>query len=240
MTVPNAPAAVLAIAVALGACSASVEAPEASDTESIGAPDRQPVDEPELDALRAAVDILVATTTAARDQLETARQGGDRDAAATAVALLTADERLRTVAAPDLPPLLPGPETSRQETIDYGDAFTLATEAARDAGGALGGEVARVLGDTIAGDVGAWQRDAEGVLDAVDDVATGRDVPAAEPAVLALAGEGTRALAWALFAARGDDPATVTAAAERALAHLDLILSALRDAAPTPTETEGP
>lgn len=194
-----------------------------------GAPaDEEATSDPRREALEAAIVEVTATVTAARDHLVRAAEEGDPAPASVAVARLTADEDLAAGATPDGPPLLPGSDSTRAETIDYGDVFTLALEASRDAGGALGGDLSRVLSDTVVGDLGSWQRDPGGVLETVDRLATGRDVEAAEPAILdELAGEGLRALAWALFAARADDPATVTAASERATAHLGLILASL-------------
>lgn len=190
-----------------------------------------PTEDPRVEALVAALDGVRASVSTARDLLVEAQSSGDADAADRAVAALTADEDLRGGAEADVAPLLPGPVTSRQETVDYGDSFTTALEAARDAAGALAADAQRVLSDTVAGDLGAWQRDAAGVLDAVSDAARG-DLDTAEVAILDLAGEGTRALAWALYAARADDPDTVAAAAERAIAHLDIVRLALTELSP--------
>lgn len=217
----------LAGALLAGACS-----PGAADTptEATGAgsdPGEPPTDDPRDAVLADQVATLRTTVAAARDLLAAAAADGDHDAAASAVAALTADEGLRAGASADVPPLLPGPETSREETIDYGDALTATYTAARTAGGSYGADVSRVLADQVAGDLGAWQRGAEGILEAVDDAASGGTVEDAEPAVLGLVGEGPRALAWALLAARAQDPATVTAAAERGVAHLELVLAAV-------------
>lgn len=211
-----------------------------SDASSDGAPDAPsettvPIagttEDPRRDALVEALEGVERSVTAARDLLVEAQETGDAGAAQRAVAALTADERLTDGVQGDVAPLLPGPVTSRQETVDYGDSFTAAFEAARDAGGSLAADARRVLSDTVAGDLGAWQRDAGGVLDTASDAARG-DLETAETRILELAGEGTRALAWTLYAARADDADGVSAAAERALAHLDLIRLALSELTP--------
>lgn len=221
-------AALVATTVALTGCDRTPAAEDPTEATD-GAPvDEEATADPRQDALVAAIDQLTATVAEARDHLERAASDGDPDAAATAVAWLTADDDLAEGASADGPPLLPGPDSTRAETIDYGDVFSVALEAARDAGGGLGADLSRVLSDTVVGDLGTWQRDPGGVLDEIDRLATGGDVEAAEPAILdRLAGEGLRALAWALFAARADEAGTVAAASERATAHLGLILGAL-------------
>lgn len=196
-------------------------APEAVDPTETRSPD------PRDDDLLAEVRSLRATVATARDLLRDAT--ADVGAAREAVAALTADDRL-TDTGTEVAPLFPGPLSSREETIDYGDAFSRTLTAAREAGGALGERISHVLADPIAGDLGIWQRDAEGMLDAVDAAARGTSVEEAEAAVLELPGEGTRALAYALLAARADDDESRAAYAERGTAHLDIVLRAIDDA----------
>jgi hypothetical protein len=50
-----------------------------------------------------------------------------------------------------------------------------------------------------------------------------------EAAVLELSGEGTRALAWTLVAQEADDLDLAQDAAERAFAHVELMLLAVED-----------
>jgi hypothetical protein len=226
--------AVLVAGIVLAGCDGEPGSTTPTETADGAPTDEQATTDPRREALEAAIVEVTATVTAARDHLVRAAEEGDPAPATVAVARLTADEDLAAGATPDGPPLLPGADSTRAETIDYGDVFTLALEASRDAGGALGADLSRVLSDTVVGDLGTWQRDPAGVLETVDRLATGGDVEAAEPAILdELAGEGLRALAWALFAARADDPATVTAASERATAHLGVILASLEALDPT-------
>jgi hypothetical protein len=227
----------------LGACDlpgAPVEDP--SPTPGPTALGSEPPD-PHAAALTGMVAELRATVAAARDALLEAGTGSGgeaEDAAERAVALLAAEDELAEDAeAPDPRPLFPGPVTSREETVDYGDVFTGTLSAARAAGPA-GAEVLDLLRDPVAGDVGAWQRDAEGMLEEIRATArSAGDVAAAEEAVAELDGEGPRALAWALLAADAGDDGDRAAYAERGVAHLDVILSAIDalddvDATPTP------
>lgn len=128
----------------------------------------------------------------------------------------------------DGPALLPSSTPERSQTLEEPDALTSALAVAQDAGGTAGRELAGLLGEQVAGDLGAWQRDAAGMVElaraATQAGASPEDV---EGSVLALSGEGTRALAWALMVADAPDLPTAQAAAERASAHVGLILTAL-------------
>ena len=202
--------------------------PEAADTGGTSSPD--PLEIGLVEEVRALRETVAHAQALLRDAAQ-----GDAGAAEEAVAALTADERLADRGT-SVRPLFPGPLSSREETIDYGDALTSTLTAARGAGGPLGERVSQVLADPIAGDLGIWQRDAEGLLDAVDDAARSTAVDEAETAVLELPGEGTRALAYALLAARTDDEGDRAAYAERALAHLDIVLRAIDGALASTTE----
>lgn len=216
----------VALSVAVGACSAD----EPTEDRAESSPNAQdaPTADPREEVLVAEVRALRATVATARQHLERAADG-EPGAAADAVAALTADDRIAEGDV-DVAPLFPGPLSSREETIDYGDALTRTLSAARESGGELGVHISQVLADPIAGDLGIWQRDAEGLLDAVDEAARSGSVEEAESAVLELPGEGTRALAYALLAERAGDDAEVRAYTERAIAHLDVILRAIDDA----------
>lgn len=198
--------------------------PTDASTTTVDAASPDPLEEGLLVQVR---DLRRTVATAHALLSETA--AGDEGAAEDAVAALTADDRLSDGSV-DVAPLFPGPDTSREETIDYGDALTRTLTAARGASGTLGSRISQVLGDPIAGDLGIWQRDAEGLLDAVDAAARAGSVEEAEEAVLDLPGEGTRALAYALLAARADDAAERREYAERGITHLDIVLRAIDDA----------
>ena len=214
------------LAVTVAGCSG--DAPAGGDAPGSPNPTATATPDVREEALLTEVRSLRETVATARRLLEEAA-AGDTAAAGDAVAALTADDRLAEGSV-DVAPLFPGPLSSRAETIDYGDAFSRTLTAARESGGQFGVRISQVLADPIAGDLGIWQRDAEGLLDAVDDAARPTSVAEAEQAVLELPGEGTRALAFALLAARAGDGADVRAYAERAIAHLDVVLRALDDA----------
>jgi hypothetical protein len=234
-------------ALLLAACSLETALPtadEPSPTASATALGAEPPD-PRAEALRVEIDALRRTIEAARAALVTAQAGPDDEAdtaAEAAVALLVADAPLDEQEDPDpdaIPPLFPGPATSRSETIDYGDVFTQTLTAARGAGPA-GAPLLEVFGATIAGDLGVWQRDAAGMLDAIQDAARSTDdVAAAETDVAELPGEGPKALAWALLADAARDDERRAAFAERGIAHLDLILAAIDDLAVTDAPADG-
>ncbi len=121
-------------------------------------------------------------------------------------------------------PILPGPLTSREETVQYGDLLTRTLGAARGAGSA-GEPALRFLADPLAGDLGAWQRAPADQLDAIARAGTAPDLQTTEAAVLDLAGEAPRALAWVVHGLTV--PADAEDAAGRALAHLAIIELAL-------------
>lgn len=229
-------ALIATVAIGSGSCipAEPTEDPSASPTtldpaRAIAPPDVR------REALVTVVATLAASVEAARAELETVQTSEDAEVAARAadraVAQLTASEDLAG-SYDDLAaaPLLPGPATSRQETIDYGDSFTETLTVARNIG-EDGSAVLGLLRDAVAGDLGIWQRDAEGMLDQIDQVSRTRgDVAAVEAAVIELAGEGSRALAYALRASRSDGDERRTYA-DRALAHLGIISSSIDELA---------
>lgn len=224
---PHTPAVLLVALVLGGAACTSDTADSGTPTEADADAEARTTD-PFEDGLVTHVRALRATVATARALLAEAATG-DVGAAEDAVAALTADDRLSSGQV-QVAPLFPGPDTSREETIDYGDALTATLTAARGASGPLGDRISQVLADPVAGDLGIWQRDAEGLLDAIDDAARSASVQEAETAVLALAGEGTRALAYALLTARAEADEERAAYAERATAHLDVVLRAIDEA----------
>jgi hypothetical protein len=232
-------ALVLTVAVTAGGCTLEEALPEAATTVTPTAPTRGlDAPDPHVEQLAAGLGTLRGSVVEARTALLAAAGDDGTEAAARAVALLTADDELTgdVAATGDLPaaPLFPGRETSRLESVNHGDSFTEALTVARSAGSA-GRPLVDLLRDPVAGDLGAWQRGAEGMLDAVDAAARATtDVAAAEAAVAELPGEGTKALAWALLARRAGTENGRAAFAERGVAHLDLVLGAIDELAPAP------
>jgi hypothetical protein len=217
----------LAAIVVLAACADPVD-----DTPGRGEADANPLGseepDPARDALISEVATLVDLLASARDRLGDAAQAGDLTAAhagaADAVELLIGDPgegppALFPVETPDR-----GAGTTRQ------DQLTAVLTIAREAGGSAGGDVRETLRDLVAGDLGSWQRDADGMVGMVESTATSAgSLQAAEEAVFELPGEATRALAWALLAEQAGDLEDASAYAERGAAHLDIAVTALSE-----------
>jgi hypothetical protein len=191
--------------------------------------------DPLAPVVRGVIDALVEHVRSTRDGLAELATNASldevRDAAATASRRLTADERFGTGAEPDERPLLPGPVSSREEVVDYNDLFTDALTAAREVGG---DRLLGVLSDPIAGDLGAWQRDPDGVYETVEGTITdaeGQDLAGMATTVAALDGQALRALAWAELATKAGAAEAALTLARRAVAHLDIVLGSLESLA---------
>lgn len=233
--------ALLCCATALAGCTGE-PAPMPSPTPSVDA-SAIPQGDPDREALEATLGELGTTIAQLRTALEAAA-GGDADALATAADLLVADVEAATdpdVAlaaaaaqeagdvtppepADDPAPLLPGPLSSRAQSIQYGDLLTRTLAAGRGAG-STGEPALRFLADPFAGDLGAWQRAPADQLAAIATAGTAGDLATTEVAVLELDGEAPRALAWVVHGLTV--PSDVADAAGRALAHLTVIDLAL-------------
>jgi hypothetical protein len=179
--------------------------------------------------LRAQIERLEALVTAAQEGL-----ADTQEADALPAAVGGAEQALRALLADgetspsDGDGLLPARTVDRSGSTVPSDLLTETLTLAQDRGGVLGTRTAEVLRDPIAGDLGAWQRDAGGMVDlARTTAASSTDIAVLEPAILELVGEGTRALAWTFVAVDADDLDLAQAAAERASAHLDVIEVAL-------------
>jgi hypothetical protein len=210
---------VAAVALLLSACAE----PELADTEpEQGAED--PLEASEPDPLRA--DLI--------EQLERLHAAVADTRAALAPALDDADGATIQAAAAEAFDLLVGEDVDgtvfpategEREREGRGDAELSATlSLAREAGGDLGRSVVEVLRDPVAGDVGTWERDPEGMVDiAVAAVAGADDLDAAIGSVAEVPGDGTRAIAWTALARDTTDAELGAAAAERADAHLGVV-----------------
>jgi hypothetical protein len=228
----------LLLALGLNACA---EPELDDDTDEVAEEEGDATPTPEQQELLDQLALVVSSVEVARGHLVEASAADDvevaREAGTSAVAQLLADGRAPT----DAPPaLLPVETPDRTQTRAHPDAFTPALTAARRAGGTLGDRAIGVLRDPIAGDVAAWERDAAGMVEQIEDVATaGRTIEQLDAEILELSGDGSRAAAWALLTATASDLDQAQTFAERGLVHLDLIIqsmeSKLGDALDVPT-----
>lgn len=236
--------ALAAACAVLAGCSV----PEVGDTAGEPSAEEAPLasepPDPGESIVRAATEDLTATIEVARERLAEAATASSpaqaRDAAAQALAALVRDTGSGD--APPTGPLFPDQTEERGSADDVDDQLSRTLTAARDAGPA-GSALLDLLRDPIAGDVGAWQRDAAGVLLSVDaSIAGGQGLEQLEVEVGELPGLGTRAVAWARLAAGDGDAQLATAFAERGAANLEVILATLErfvdqlDAPPTPDD----
>jgi hypothetical protein len=227
-------AAAIAAGIALAMLSAACSVPEVdaptSEADPSDAPIASSTPDPSEQRLEAVLEDLLATVTTARDALGAAQvadsAGARRDHAADALAALIQDHP-GGGEVPGTGPLFPDQTTDREATDDADELLTRTLTVARDAG-SRGAPVLELLRDPIAGDLGAWQRDAEGMLVSIETTVSGsatlerRDADVSE-----LAGLGTRAIAWATLTAEADDPERARAYAERGEANLEVIAATL-------------
>jgi hypothetical protein len=188
--------------------------------------------DPTGDALLAQLDLLEATVVAARDALRDAAASTE-DAATRASLTVASSLLLAETARTDGPvPLLPATPSERDATAERPDDLLTATATlAGDDASPRARTVLELLRDPIAGDLGAWLRDAEGVVAVVRDVAAaalgaGDDLEEAGTTVRGLDGEATRALAWtfaALDALGSGRPELAREHAARGAAHLEVV-----------------
>lgn len=214
--------------------------PEAAPVEDEGADEVEDVlaeeaPDPAQADLEQALEQLITTLTAARDELaEVAAEptpARARSGATAALRLLLDDPATSS----STPAVFPARTLERSDSGGQDDLLSGTLTAAREAGGTSGEAAIQALRDPVAGDLGAWERDAEGVVAGAADVVAGvRDVEAVTPAVLELPADGIRALAWTLLATETDDVDVTRAAAERASGHLTVALLGLEPMEPSP------
>lgn len=218
---------VLLLAVVVTACADPVdEDPDRGEAAENPLGSQQP--DPAHDALVAEVETLEQVLAAARDRLEAAVEadavGAARTAGADAVELLIGTPSGGT------PALFPVETTERGAASERDDQLTAVLTVAREAGGTAGGDVREAMRDLVAGDLGSWQRDPDGMIEQITATATsGGSLEATEEAVFEVPGEAARALAWALLLEDAGDLGAATAYAERGAAHLGVALSAISD-----------
>ena len=236
--------AALVLGAVLAGCGVPVpELPEtAPPTVQGGAGVELTSEDPAGAALAAQLEVLdtaVAAVAAALDAAATAADGGDVEAAraagATAVALLlggdAADRRDaadRVDGVDDGPGLLPATASDRAGG-GTSDLITGTVTLAGDVGGERARVVLELVRDPLVGDLGAWQRDAPGVIDGLRAAvaAAGADAVALDAALASPAGELTRTLGYALAVATAPDVALAAHAAEAAVARLEVVRVAL-------------
>lgn len=217
----------LALVIALAAACTEPDlvesAAQANDPDDVLS---EPALDPARDALIETVETLTVTLTAAQAELDTAAASDNaaqtRAAASAALALLLDEPGPSSSGASAL---FPARTREREESAARDDLLSATLTAAREAGGPLGRATVEVLREPVAGDLGSWERDAEGVVASAAAVVAGaRDVDAVADAVLSLPADGLRALAWTLLATETGDVAVARAAAERASAHVAVAL----------------
>lgn len=229
-TGPNLRALTLGLAAVLVVACTEPEPPESTRPPE-GAEDVMTAEalDPARDELLETLRALATTVAAAQAELDTAAASENparaRRAAATALALLLDDpEALSTTELA----LFPSHTAERAASADADDLLSIALTAARDAGGPLGRATVEVLREPVAGDLGAWERDAAGVVASASGVVEdARDVDAVADEVLALPADGLRALAWTMLATETRDAETTRAAAARGSSHLAVVLIGL-------------
>lgn len=217
----------------VAALSAACAEPDPIDPEPETGVVEDPIEEPdEREALMDDVDVLHQVLQQIEEALHDVQ-----DADALEAAHRAADAALAHLlvdgaggSSDDEGALLPSETVERTQSVSAPDLLSATMAQAQDTGGELGRDVADVLRDPIAGDLGAWQRDAAGMVALAENVAgSSSDLGALEPAILELEGEGTRALAWTFAARDADDLEFAQAAAERALAHVQVMRLAVED-----------
>ncbi len=195
--------------------------PEA-DSEPLEAQAEDP--DPARDTLVEYVEDFAASISEVRALLTPALDADDpqvaRDAADAAFEAFVGDEEGRTV--------FPGQLSDAERDAAGEDALRATLAQARDTDGDLGSATVNILRDPIAGDLGAWERDPEGMLAgtvaAVDGI---EDLDAATEVVMNLDGEGTRVIAWLALARDTPDDRLAVDAVARADGHLEVIALAL-------------
>lgn len=171
----------------------------------------------QLEAFAAAVEEIRAPLRAAIDADDATRV---RTAAEDALEAFATDADDTTVFPSQLG------ESERESGGD--DLLRTTLAQARTASGELGGDAVEILRDPIAGDLGAWERSPQEMFEATVAAVEGvDDLDAATDAVLDLAGEGPRAIAWLALARDTSDDQLAVEAATQADGHLEVIVLAV-------------
>jgi hypothetical protein len=219
----------LAALLLAGLLAGCLDPPEDDDAEASApaAPLGSEAMDPAGEALAGEVDRLVALLTDARDLLTDAAEAEDLASAQSAADQV---EQLLVGAPGDGDVLFPVETLDRGSVSERDDLMSRTLTAAREAGGDDGRAVTESVRDLLAGDLGGWQRDAEGMVSWVDETAVTRDsLDDTEREILELPGGGTQALAYVLLIGRTSSLERAQAYAERGAAHLEVARSLLAD-----------
>jgi hypothetical protein len=220
------PGVVLVLVLAIAACADPVDAPEQEGDAAqnpLGAQAPDPGREALVDEVERLRDLLASASEHLTSAATAESSGALREATGAAIDLLIGDP------GGDTRPLFPV-ETGERGGGGGDDLLTSLLTVAREAGGSDGRDVRELTRDLVAGDLGAWQRDADGMVAMVEATVSPRAaIEETEQAVFELPGETTRALAWALLADETSDLERARAYAERGATHLDVAVSAIDD-----------
>ena len=223
-------AMLLAVLALSGAVLAGCTTPEVGQPldEAAEQPEAEAELDPETQALADEVDRVVELVEEIRSELAGA---ADADTVESAIAALErADALLVTDAGGGEPALLPIEPAERTESRAARDALTELLTQARETGGELGRSVVEVLRDPVAGDLGAWELDAPGVVATARSTGTDAgDIDAAGEQILGLEGEATKAIAWIALGLDSTELEQARGAAELADGHLEVVTLVLGD-----------
>lgn len=213
------------VAVVTIGCAEPEQDPRAAPTQTPPAGNDVDVETDEHRELHAALEEVSLVLSRIEDQLEDATQAEDlseaHGASDDALALLIADGTAETA-------LLPSQTLERSVSASSPDLLNVTINLAHDVGGVLGQTITELMRDPVAGDLGGWQRDAGGMVNRAERAGSEHlDLLRMEAEILALDGEASRALAWTYAIRSADDVARAHEAAERALAHVEIMLVAV-------------
>jgi len=204
---------VLIAAVMMAGC-AEPNIPQ-NDTTTAEAPTGETPDaDPLSDALDHAVELLISSLDDINNVLATDATDLDTLHATAQMAL----ELL--VFADDAVFPSTRPETERDATGN--DQLTVVLNAARTFDGHRGDMVMNALRDTLAGDLGSWERDPVGMRTTALS-AYGTTVQTTKDTAAALPADGMRAVAWIAFAASQNAPDVIKDAFIAAQTHLEIV-----------------
>lgn len=140
----------------------------------------------------------------------------------TSVLHAAADAALQLLLDADVS-VFPKPRTTAERDTASDDLLSVILTAARQVGGARGDTVTAAVRDSLAGDLGAWERDPEGMREQAL-TAFGGDLDQTRQAVSMLDADGMRAIAWLAFARQQTSPDTIQTAFANATVHLDIVV----------------